>query len=71
MSFVCQDSVICIEEDQTATPQQRAPGKGNTQKPLRSLNDVLGKATQAAKETKTLPGNLSYSAINSFFGHVM
>ncbi|XP_028268640.1 ATPase family AAA domain-containing protein 5 isoform X2 [Parambassis ranga] len=56
-----EDSVICIEEDQTATPQQRAPGQGNAQKPLRSLNDVLGKATQAAKETKTLPGSKATS----------
>ncbi|KAM7372104.1 hypothetical protein PAMP_009299 [Pampus punctatissimus] len=39
-----EDSVICLEEDQTATPQT-LPEKSKIQKHLRSLNDVLGKAT--------------------------
>uniref|UniRef100_A0A8C2WMF0 Uncharacterized protein n=1 Tax=Cyclopterus lumpus TaxID=8103 RepID=A0A8C2WMF0_CYCLU len=58
-----QDSVICLEEDQTA------PGKSKRRKPLRSLNEVLGKAS-VGKETKAVPGNLSHSKIliypNSF-----
>lgn len=49
-----QDSVICLEEEQTA------PEKSKTQKPLRSLNEVLGKAAPAGKETKAVPGNLSH-----------
>uniref|UniRef100_A0A3Q3W4D4 Cyclic nucleotide-binding domain-containing protein n=1 Tax=Mola mola TaxID=94237 RepID=A0A3Q3W4D4_MOLML len=51
----CQDSVICLEEAQTATPKT-APEKSKTQKSLRSLNDVLGKAL-----TKPVPGSLSRS----------
>ncbi|GLD66733.1 ATPase family AAA domain-containing protein 5-like protein [Lates japonicus] len=51
-----EDSVICLEEDQTATPQT-APEKSKTQKPLRSLNDVLGKPAPAGKDTKALPGS--------------
>lgn len=39
----CQHSVICLEEDETATLQMA--DKGKPQKSLRSLNDVLGKAT--------------------------
>lgn len=56
----CQDSVICLEEDQTAT-LQTAPEKNKTQKSLRSLNDVLGKASPVCKETKPVPGSLSHS----------
>ncbi|XP_044186916.1 ATPase family AAA domain-containing protein 5 [Thunnus albacares] len=51
-----EDSVICLEEDQTATPQT-VPEKGKTQKHLRSLNDVLGKAAPVGKETKAPPGS--------------
>nr|XP_046270045.1 ATPase family AAA domain-containing protein 5 isoform X2 [Scatophagus argus] len=45
-----EDSVICLEEDLTA------PGK-RPEKSLRSLNDVLGKATPVGKETKTVSGS--------------
>ncbi|XP_034395396.1 ATPase family AAA domain-containing protein 5 isoform X2 [Cyclopterus lumpus] len=45
-----EDSVICLEEDQTA------PGKSKRRKPLRSLNEVLGKAS-VGKETKAVPGS--------------
>ncbi|KAM4531241.1 ATPase family AAA domain-containing protein 5 isoform 1-T2 [Odontesthes bonariensis] len=53
----CEDevSVICIE-DETAAPHS-APEKRKAQRPLRSLNDVLGKATPAAKETKAALGS--------------
>lgn len=44
---VCQDSVICVD-DQTASPLKE-PEKMKTQKPLRSLNDVLGKAAPPGK----------------------
>ncbi|KAI3359926.1 hypothetical protein L3Q82_014278 [Scortum barcoo] len=50
-----EDSVICLEEDVPTTPQT-APEKSKTQKPLRSLTDVLGKVTPASKETKAAPG---------------
>lgn len=43
---VCQDSVICVD-DQTASPLKE-PEKMKTQKPLRSLNDVLGKASSGS-----------------------
>ncbi|XP_023126606.2 ATPase family AAA domain-containing protein 5 [Amphiprion ocellaris] len=42
-----EDSIICVEEDQTDAPQ-----KSTTQKPLRSLNDVLGKASLSGKDAK-------------------
>lgn len=42
-----EDSVICVD-DQTASPLKE-PEKMKTQKPLRSLNDVLGKATPPGK----------------------
>ncbi|XP_068435125.1 ATPase family AAA domain-containing protein 5 [Clinocottus analis] len=45
-----EDSVICLEEDQTA------PEKTKSQKRLRSLNEVLGKAS-VGKETKAIPGS--------------
>ncbi|TDH02801.1 hypothetical protein EPR50_G00156510 [Perca flavescens] len=51
-----EDSVICLEEHQTATPQT-APGKTKAQKPLRSLNEVLGKAKSVGQETKAVPGS--------------
>ncbi|XP_039680984.1 ATPase family AAA domain-containing protein 5 [Perca fluviatilis] len=51
-----EDSVICLEEHQTATPQT-APGKSKAQKPLRSLNEVLGKAKSVGQETKAVPGS--------------
>ncbi|XP_044037648.1 ATPase family AAA domain-containing protein 5 isoform X2 [Siniperca chuatsi] len=51
-----EDSVICLEEDQTVAPQT-APEKSKTQKPLRSLIDVLGKPTPVGKETKAAPGS--------------
>ncbi|KAM9345886.1 ATPase family AAA domain-containing protein 5 [Symphorus nematophorus] len=44
-----EDSVICLEDEQTAAPQT-APEKSKTQRSLRSLNDVLGKA-------KAVPGS--------------
>lgn len=50
-----QDSVICLGEDQTA------PEKSKTQKPLRTLNEVLGKASSVGKESKTVPGRFSPS----------
>ncbi|XP_039908175.1 ATPase family AAA domain-containing protein 5 isoform X1 [Simochromis diagramma] len=42
-----EDSVICVD-DQTASPLKE-PEKMKTQKPLRSLNDVLGKAAPPGK----------------------
>ncbi|XP_056263581.1 ATPase family AAA domain-containing protein 5 isoform X2 [Pseudoliparis swirei] len=45
-----EDSVIYLEEDQTA------PAKSKRRKPLRSLNEVLGKAS-VGKETKTVTGS--------------
>nr|WKN12651.1 Atad5a [Photocorynus spiniceps] len=51
-----EDSVICLEEDQPASPRT-APGRRDTQKSLRSLNDVLGKATPVGKETKPVSGS--------------
>lgn len=42
-----EDSVICVD-DQTASPLKE-PEKMKTQKPLRSLNDVLGKAVPPGK----------------------
>ncbi|XP_045897487.1 ATPase family AAA domain-containing protein 5 isoform X1 [Micropterus dolomieu] len=51
-----EDSVICLEEDQSASPQV-APEKSKTQKPLRSLMDVLGKPTPVGKDTKAVPGS--------------
>ncbi|XP_041830983.1 ATPase family AAA domain-containing protein 5 isoform X2 [Melanotaenia boesemani] len=48
-----EDSVICVE-DLSTSPQTPAE-KSKTQKPLRSLNDVLGKATAATKEAKAHP----------------
>lgn len=50
-----EDSVICVEEIQTTTPQS-GPEKGNSQKALRSLNDVLGK-TAPNKDTKVTSGS--------------
>ncbi|XP_056144448.1 ATPase family AAA domain-containing protein 5 [Lampris incognitus] len=38
-----EDSLICLEDDQSASPQ-KVSLKGKSQKSLRSLNDVLGKA---------------------------
>ncbi|XP_029365350.1 ATPase family AAA domain-containing protein 5 isoform X2 [Echeneis naucrates] len=51
-----EDSVICLEDDKTPT-RQATPAKGKSQKALRSLNDVLGRATSAGKETKATPGS--------------
>nr|XP_033501420.1 ATPase family AAA domain-containing protein 5 [Epinephelus lanceolatus] len=50
-----EDSVICLEDAQSTTPQ--AAGKTKTQKPLRSLNEVLGKAPSGGKEAKAVPGS--------------
>lgn len=47
-----QDSVICLED-------QMRPQRTNTQKSLRSLNDVLGKSSTAGKETRAVIGHLS------------
>ncbi|XP_054615183.1 ATPase family AAA domain-containing protein 5 [Dunckerocampus dactyliophorus] len=46
-----EDSVICLEEEETASPQIRQQ-KSKTQKSLRSLNDVLGKDTKAPPGSK-------------------
>uniref|UniRef100_A0AAZ1XQ21 AAA+ ATPase domain-containing protein n=1 Tax=Oreochromis aureus TaxID=47969 RepID=A0AAZ1XQ21_OREAU len=46
-SLPIKDSVICVD-DQTASPLKE-PEKMKTQKPLRSLNDVLGKAAPPGK----------------------
>ncbi|MED6266509.1 hypothetical protein CHARACLAT_002871 [Characodon lateralis] len=54
-----EDSVICME-DLTATPQS-APEKTKTMKTLRSLNEVLGKATPPGKDPKTVPGSKAAS----------
>ncbi|XP_035035999.1 ATPase family AAA domain-containing protein 5 [Hippoglossus stenolepis] len=48
-----EDSIICLGEEKTAT--QVALEKNKARKRLRSLNDVLGKATPAGKETKAVP----------------
>ncbi|XP_029015494.1 ATPase family AAA domain-containing protein 5 [Betta splendens] len=46
-----EDSIICVEEDQTQTASEKSkPTKG-----LRSLNDVLGKAVSASKDTRSIP----------------
>ncbi|XP_072225117.1 ATPase family AAA domain-containing protein 5 isoform X2 [Leuresthes tenuis] len=50
-----EDSVICLEDETAATHSARE--KRKAQRPLRSLNDVLGKATPAAKETKAALGS--------------
>ncbi|XP_017277479.1 ATPase family AAA domain-containing protein 5 isoform X2 [Kryptolebias marmoratus] len=50
-----EDSLICV--DDLSSPPQAAPEKSKTQKPLRSLNDVLGKASPADKESKLVPGS--------------
>uniref|UniRef100_A0A3B4YSN4 ATPase family AAA domain containing 5a n=1 Tax=Seriola lalandi dorsalis TaxID=1841481 RepID=A0A3B4YSN4_SERLL len=47
-----EDSIICLEDNETT--RQTAQGKGKTQKPLRSLNDVLGKATTAGSKVASL-----------------
>ncbi|XP_061567738.1 ATPase family AAA domain-containing protein 5 isoform X2 [Cololabis saira] len=49
-----EDSVICVEE-QTTTPRA-GPGTSKTKKALRSLNDVLGKASTVGKDPKAVPG---------------
>ncbi|CAK6964868.1 ATPase family AAA domain-containing protein 5 [Scomber scombrus] len=49
-----EDSVICLEEDQTP---QMVSEKSKSKKHLRSLNDVLGKPTPVGKETKAPPGS--------------
>lgn len=46
---------------------QTAPEKSKTQKALRSLNDVLGKAMPPAKETKSIPGSSSHSMQHLLF----
>nr|XP_057905227.1 ATPase family AAA domain-containing protein 5 isoform X2 [Doryrhamphus excisus] len=46
-----EDSVICLDEEETASPQN-GQQKSKTQKSLRSLNDVLGKATKAPPGSK-------------------
>ncbi|KAM4717535.1 ATPase family AAA domain-containing protein 5 [Anableps anableps] len=51
-----ENSVVCIE-DLTATPQS-TPRKSKTQKTLRSLNEVLGKAVPPGKAT---PGSKAAS----------
>ncbi|KAM8846012.1 ATPase family AAA domain-containing protein 5 [Spinachia spinachia] len=43
-----EDAVICLDD-------QMPPGKSKTRKPLRSLNEVLGRAS-VGKETKAIPG---------------
>ncbi|XP_053298851.1 ATPase family AAA domain-containing protein 5 [Pleuronectes platessa] len=48
-----EDSIICLEEDKTAT--RVALEKSKARKRLRSLNDVLGKPSPAGKETKAVP----------------
>ena len=55
----CQDSVICMEEDQAAASRTTL-AKSKPQKSLRSLNDVLGKAASVGKETKAVQGGLSH-----------
>ncbi|KAM9843976.1 ATPase family AAA domain-containing protein 5 [Aulostomus maculatus] len=46
-----EDSIICLEKDKAE------PEKCKAQKPLRSLNDVLGKSTSLGKETRASPGS--------------
>ncbi|CAJ1076705.1 LOW QUALITY PROTEIN: ATPase family AAA domain-containing protein 5-like [Xyrichtys novacula] len=51
-----EDSVIIVEEDQTAAPQMTS---NKSSKSLRSLNDVLGKASPADKETRATGSKMS------------
>uniref|UniRef100_A0A3Q3NF35 ATPase family AAA domain containing 5a n=1 Tax=Mastacembelus armatus TaxID=205130 RepID=A0A3Q3NF35_9TELE len=51
-----EDSVIWVGENQITTPKL-TPKMSKSQKALRSLNDVLGKAIPAGKETKPVPGS--------------
>lgn len=53
--FYCQDSVICLDEDVMTTPKVAEKSK----KSLRSLNDVLGKASSLCKDAKPLAGIMS------------
>ncbi|KAF0032608.1 hypothetical protein F2P81_014898 [Scophthalmus maximus] len=63
-----EDSVICLEDETAAA--QTAPGKNKTQKPLRSLHEVLGKATAAGCKVASLGPEKSarkVSAVVSIF----
>lgn len=53
--FYYQDSVICLDEDVMTTPKVAERSK----KSLRSLNDVLGKASSLCKDAKPLAGIIS------------
>ncbi|XP_074552897.1 ATPase family AAA domain-containing protein 5 [Halichoeres trimaculatus] len=50
-----EDSVICVDDDQPAPPKAKSE-KLKTQKSLRSLNDVLGKAAPGPGSRISSPG---------------
>eukprot|EP00066_Takifugu_rubripes_P012943 XP_011602209.1 PREDICTED: ATPase family AAA domain-containing protein 5 isoform X1 [Takifugu rubripes] len=52
-----EDSVICLDEDVMTTPKVAEKSK----KSLRSLNDVLGKASSLCKDAKPLAGSKASS----------
>ncbi|XP_060921476.1 ATPase family AAA domain-containing protein 5 isoform X2 [Labrus mixtus] len=54
-----EDSVICLEESQSEAPEK-------TQKSLRSLNDVLGKATSAGSKVSSLAQEKSARKVSIF-----
>ncbi|XP_063079559.1 ATPase family AAA domain-containing protein 5 [Engraulis encrasicolus] len=55
-----EDSVICLDEDESTSPNKAEEPKTKTKKQVRSLNDVLGKNAPSTKVAKTAaagPGN--------------
>ncbi|XP_029946290.1 ATPase family AAA domain-containing protein 5 isoform X3 [Salarias fasciatus] len=50
-----EDSIVFIDET-TSEDSQKKTEKSKNPKPLRSLNDVLGRAAAAGKEAKAAPG---------------
>lgn len=60
-----QDPVICLDEDMMTTPKMEQ--KSKPQKCLRSLNDVLGKASSVSKDAKPATGIMSqFTSYQSF-----
>lgn len=59
-----QDSVVFLEDTIISSPEPAAQDGGNSQKKLRSLNDVLGKNMPPSKALKNTPGN-------AFLQHVL
>lgn len=61
MTFGLQDSVVFLE-DGLSDPAPATQESGDSQKKLRSLNDVLGKNITASKASKNTPGS-AYSQV--------